>query len=409
MALNEQQLQIKSDTAAAVRAGISERVAVFTKENYEFLRLIAPDLPEKPTDQQFRAYSAELIEKRSINGVSISELDQRLKENENGRAFLASRGASNLSQLIPSNEQITAIANEAGEAVAGNTPTSWIGKRWEGFKGGFSAKGAVENIANRSAAEVTARLNNLASSRPDIGRIMDGQAIADLSASVRKGVVDAAIKNGTIEGTVQPKRDLVAEAKIKPLDAATQDAVFSGFGSMVYDKTKTTINDRIKAAREDGFKGFMMRLLDVPIIGDIIKFFAGLLGFNIPKIPSQDEINNVSSVVAQSTTDVVRENASRLSRTELVEVVRSTTMANLQANRAGYTAFTDEQLIEMANSAAQGVNENYERIPRIAPNDAVRGQAMAAAEPGRGMTQGGNQADEIKSQPGSKIGGQRKI
>ncbi len=398
MALNEQQLQVKSETAAAVFEGVRERVAELTKEKYEFLRLIEPSLPEKPTDQQFRAWGAELIDNRSINGIKLDQMNKKLLDQENGRVFLSSQGVSNLSQLIPNNEQATKIANEVGEAVASNTPTGWIEKRWKAATNGFSKKGAVDAVAADAASATSDRLDKLVKTRPDMTAFLKPEVIAELSDAVSAGVNNKAIEEGTITGVPKPKVDRVAKAKIQPIDAATKEAIFSGFGSVVYDKTQSTINQRIESARGDGFKGFMMGLLEIPILGDIIKAIAGLFGFDIPKIPSQNDIHNVSTVVSKSTTDVVRENAARMSRTELVEAVRSTTLANLQANRANYTAFTDEQLAEMASGAAQGVNENYDRIPRIAPSDAVRGQAVAAAQPGRGMTQGGEQATTAPAQ-----------
>jgi hypothetical protein len=390
-------------TAVAMRDSIVERVAVQLKENYNSLRLLNGGLPELKADDNaaFMDLAREAMEKRSLGGVPLKDLNSKLTENPAGRQMLAGWGVDSLEKKIPTNEQIDKIGAAVAAAVDANIDKTGVPTKNGDIIGGNAIKnGAIgalgsflsgnlgellriddktrEITAAKIAQDTRKRLGMLAAD-PTMAGFLNESTIADITEGVRQGVV------AKITGT-GAKEDKLAKAIIKPLDDATRDAVYDEVHRSAFNKTRSGIQSAIKEKTSGGIMGFIFGILEMLGLDKIVAKWFGIV------IPEQQDIDQVASVVADTARKLVKEQGN-LPKADLVTVTGRKTLEALQQNHKDYPSFTNGQLVEIAGRAATAMGENYDSLPKMPPSEAVQQQASAAAQPSRDITTGGTTPD----------------
>lgn len=409
MALTKKQQQARDAAIEGITNGATDGVASFIKENYKFLGIIAPTLPDSSalTNADYRAFAREAIDSQTIGGVPLDIINEQLMTHEASKRFVLGRGATHVKQLIPNRDQVNEIAGAASNAVVDNIGSYRFGITNIGHGvSGLFGKGAIHAAAESMRSDTIKNLNKLKEKRPDIALILDEPTINRIGKEVEARAIDTAFRK---EGETTPaKPDVLDNVTVKPVDAVTRSAVYDMFGNEVYKNAEAgisnSVEERLDKVRNNGILGFIFRILEA--LG-IEKLVAGWFGM---KIPEKEDVQNAASVIAKTTQDVTAENAASLTKTELVEKVRSSTLTDLRKHRESYPSFDDESLQEMASKAAQGVSDNYDRIPKIAISDDVRKLADQAAENSKGKTNGGVDSEHTPAQPGTKLAdaGQRR-
>ncbi|MFW0777526.1 MAG: hypothetical protein ACN2B6_07400 [Rickettsiales bacterium] len=390
MALTKTQTERRNSTIAGVETGFRDGVASAIKENYELIKIAAPDLPDSSTltNDDYREFAREAIEERSIGGVQLADINERAKASQDFQNFLKNKNAESLEEIVPTTEQVNTIASTAGDAVVSRTGGYVVDSLWN--RGVRIGKGAInwalsdeENAfaaptARTFSTEVTTQLTELSQERPDIAILLDDSTMKKIETEVHESVVHS------INKTDPPKIDKLDAVEVLPVDEAKRAGIYNQFGSVVYEQTRDkiteTIEEKKEAARNNGFKGFLFRIAEA-IDSFLGTNLAGMLaGFAGVKIPKDHEVRNAARVVAKTSQNVVSEHAANMSKDDLIDEVRTTTREELEKHREHYAAFTDEQLDELAARSAQGISDNYDRIPRIANARTVAANAAAEKE-----------------------------
>ena len=410
MALTAEQQEAKNTTFTAVSQGVEDGVAAFVKENYELIRVLSPALPESAglSNADYRNFAKELIDKRSINGMEIKNIQAKIADTPTAKTFVSGRGANSIEELIPTRDQVSMIANEAGEAAAGNvggirgTTPGNAAKGLLNYALTWGKKGsAAEPAANSVRNDATARLTELTKNNSKISLFLGANEIDKIGDQMYAGVLEAAAKKRGEK--IPAKPDPLDKIAVKPIDAAQREAVYDAFGEKVYEESKkgieTTVKTRMDEALGTGFLRMIFNFLESLGLGKIV---AGLFGY---KIPEQVEMSNAAHIMSESAKETVSAHAASMTQADLLSTVRKNTFEKLKANRDEFfPSFTDEQLTEMSIKAAKGIKDNYDAIPKIAiaGNEAVQQQANAAAQASRDITRGGNEATNTPAQvPGA--------
>lgn len=282
--------KIKTDTRKDAVNGIEEKVAVYLKRGWKMMQMAASqppsskDLPEDPTahltfpegateeqkeairNAEWMRLARQMIDERKVTvkkkdgtevTVSISEMDAVLTED-----MKQALEVSSFNKLVPTRRQVNMIADTMSKSVAKNSGTgigfldglfggaslgdvfmglfSWV---FSGFKGGFG--GLKETIANRTGdrlesgvvSDLTKLQQRLKGTDDDISAFMGPDVIRQVGREVQKA----------------PAASLQPGGK-KPPGASLSDVKLGDMGTVVTDKIRGGLEEKLKTEIDAGFK-----------------------------------------------------------------------------------------------------------------------------------------------------------
>lgn len=403
MALTARQEEVKENTFRQVSRGITTQLAGTLKENYEMLRLAFPDLASSSslTNDDYWTMAQQAIDNRAVNFkgedgntviITLDELNNKLMSNDQASTIITSRGASHLSEIVPTREQVSLIANAAGDAAAentgnflwsGTTPGNAISGGWNYITTLGGENSMVTPAASSIRQDATRNLETLAQQRPDIARVLGNDGIARIGDAIYNGAIAEANRDPNAPAT--PEEDPLDKVSVLPVNDAIRAQVAEGIHREVYSSTRAVITQRVedgvnKIRNGGGLMGFIFKIAE--FLG-LEKLLAKMFG---QPIPEKQEINNVSRVVADSVTQTVTEHGASMDREQLVDAVRSNVQNNLrQARKGAFSSFSDEQIAEIANGAANGINEQYASIPKLPPSETLASARDAVHPDAQGL------------------------
>jgi len=405
--------EIKSDLAyEAAKKAMIANVNVLLKENYAILPILFNDkkLKDFPTtepektkfDEEINRMAKEAISGSgtdmagrprgfyapSANGkefISLHELGNKLKSNDQFKIILAANNAENFEQLVPDEDKIDRIAGAIRDAVkeemsgtkwATNATFGWV----KGLTGDQDNDLEVAEFAQSIQKNAVKKLSNLAAKNLPLQKMLTPNRIKTIGEDLYESITNPETENSDKE---QKNSDIykinLSKITVKDLSKDDQETIREIARTSIYNDVVIRSENAIQQGVADEIKN----LEKGDFLDKVKAFFFDIfnaLGLDWFK-PKPDDIsaaaNQIATTISTTLTSadfdpqiIKDEEKEPEKHNELSELIRQKVLEDLKNNKKDYSYFDDKDLEKIAKTAGLAVEEtsNVQRISNDIPN-----------------------------------------